>query len=408
MNQSFKVAGLSLACAVALHASGYKIPEQSLKATALGAANVAAVNGADATYYNPANMVWMDNAYHMEGALTYINLPKVKFANSGAGADGKSKEEHFLMPSLHVVTPEYYENWRFGFSTVAPGGLSKRWNTPYQKTFAEEFTLRIIEANPTAAYKVNDQLAFGFGVRMVYTDGVVKSDGDFGYGANSKRDLTGDSIDYGYNLALAYRPTPELKFAATYRSKVDLTVKGDAKLSFNNNLLYNSNASVTIPLPATLALAAAYTMDKTTVELVYERVYWSAYKNLDFNYNTDFASNPFNPLYPFDAPSAKNWKDSNTYRLGITHEYSDKLTLMAGYSYDETPVPDSSLGFELPDADAQLYSFGFSYKIRPDITVGLAYLYSDKKVRSVNNTYTQGKFTGSGAHLVTTGITYRF
>lgn len=408
MRQTMRVVGMSMACVAALQASGYKIPEQSLKGTALGAANVAAVNGADANYYNPANMVWMDNAYHVEGALTYINLPKVKFANSGTGADGESKVEHFLMPSLHVVTKEYYENWRFGFSTVAPGGLSKRWNSPYQKTFAEEFTLRIIEANPTAAYKINDQLALGFGVRMVYTDGVVKSDGNFGYGANSTRDLTGDSIDYGYNLALAYRPTPELKLAATYRSKIDLTVKGDAKLSFNNNLLYNDNASVTVPLPATLALAAAYTLNKTTVELVYERVYWSAYKNLDFNYNTDFASNPLNPLYPFDASSAKNWKDTSTYRIGITHEYSDKLTLMAGYAYDETPVPDSSLGFELPDSDANLYSVGFTYKMRDDITVGLAYLYSDKKVRSVNNTHTQGKFTGSGAHLVTTGLTYRF
>ncbi|MBN2963938.1 porin [Sulfurospirillum sp. T05] len=405
MRQTMRVVGMSMACAAVLQASGYKIPEQSLKGTALGAANVAAVNGADANYYNPANMVWMDNAYHVEGALTYINLPKVKFANSGTGADGESKVEHFLMPSLHVVTPEYYENWRFGFSTVAPGGLSKRWNSPYQKTFAEEFTLRIIEANPTAAYKINDQLALGFGVRMVYTDGVVKSDGNLGFGA-AKRDLTGDSIDYGYNLALAYRPTSELKLAATYRSKVDLTVKGDAKLYHLNALQYDGSASVTIPLPATLALAAAYTMDKTTVELVYERVYWSAYKNLDFNYGSTIA----NPVLVamFDNPSAKNWKDSNTYRLGITHEYSDKLTLMAGYSYDETPVPDSSLGFELPDADAQLYSFGFSYKIRPDITVGLAYLYSDKKVRSVNNTYAQGKFTGSGAHLVTTGITYRF
>jgi long-chain fatty acid transport protein len=137
-------------------------------------------------------------------------------------------------------------------------------------------------------------------------------------------------------------------------------------------------------------------------------VYWSAYKNLDFNYNTDFASNPFNPLYPFDVSSAKNWKDTNTYRIGITHEYSDALTLMAGYAYDETPVPDSTLGFELPDSDANLYSVGFSYKIREDITVGMAYLYSDKKTRSVTNTNTQCKFTGSGAHLVTTGITYRF
>jgi len=408
MNQSFKVAGLSLACAVALHAAGYKLPQQSLNSTALGAASVAFTNGADATYYNPANMVWMDNAYFVEGGLTYVNLPKIKFEGTIAAHSGESEVENIFKPSLHVVTKEYYENWRFGFSMTAPGGLSKRWDTPYAKTFSEEFTLKVIEANPTAAYKINDQLAIGFGLRMVYSDGVVKSDGrDFGL-LNAARDLTGDSIDYGYNVALAYRPTPELRLAATYRSKVDLTVEGKAKLYAGALKVYDGGASVSIPLPATLSLASAYTFDKTTVEFVFERTYWSAYKTLDFDY-----SNPIPPaLVPsFDAPVAKNWKDSNTYRLGITHQYSDKLTLMAGYAYDETPVPESTLGFEQPDSDANIYSFGFTYKMREDITVGLAYLYSDKKERTVNhpeNLRVNGKFTGSGAHLVTTGITYRF
>ncbi len=411
MNQSFKVAGLSLACAVALHAAGYKLPQQSLNSTALGAASVAYTNGADATYYNPANMVWMENVYHVEGALTYVNLPKVKFAGTNPAHSGESKVENVLKPSLHLVAKEYYENWRFGFSVTAPAGLSKRWDNLYPKAFAENFTLKVIEANPTAAYKINEQLAVGFGVRMVYTDGEVKSDNSTGV----SRDLTGDSVDYGYNVALAYRPTPELKLAATYRSKIDLTVTGKAKLS--PPVLgaggYNGPASVTIPLPATLVLATAYTMDKTTVEFVFERTYWSAYKNLDFNYSSTLSTTggANSPYALFDHPIPKNWKDSNTYRLGITHEYSDKLTLMAGYAYDETPVPASTLGFEQPDSDANIYSFGFTYKMREDITVGLAYLYSDKKARTVNhpeNLRVNGKFTGSGAHLVTTGITYRF
>jgi long-chain fatty acid transport protein len=400
MKRFLRVAGVSVACAAALQASGYKIPEQSLGATALGAANVAAVKGADASYYNPANMAWMEQGYHLEGGLTYINLPKVDFDNASAAAgasDGDSKVEHFIVPTAHLVTKEYYENWRFGFSVVAPGGLSKRWDEAYPKRSAEEFSLTIIEANPTASYKVNDQFAIGFGLRALYTDGVVKSDA-----VVASRDLTGDSIDYGYNLALAYRPTPELKLAATYRSEVDLTVKGNAKLvhPLLGSAGYDGSASVTVPLPATLALAVAYTWDKTTVEAVYERVYWSAYKSLDFNYSR--------PLAAFDDPVPKNWKDSNTYRLGITHEYSNKLTLMAGYAYDETPVPDSTIGFELPDSDANIYSAGFRYQLRDDISVGLAYLYSDKKERSADNADIEGKFTGSGAHLVTTGITYRF
>ncbi|NLC27461.1 MAG: transporter, partial [Campylobacteraceae bacterium] len=260
-----KIIGISIACAAVLQASGYKIPEQSLSATALAAANIAAADSADASYYNPANMVWMDDGYHLEMGLTYINLPKVKFDGLDSSHSGKSKAENFLAPTGHLVTKEYYENWRFGFSMVAPGGLSKRWQTPYAKGYAEEFTLKIIEANPTAAYKINDKLAIGFGARTVYTDGVVKSDNK----GLVSRDLTGDSFDYGYNLALAYRPTNDIKLAATYRSKVDLTVTGDAKLKYMAST-YDGGASVTVPLPATLALAAAYTFDKTTLEAVYE------------------------------------------------------------------------------------------------------------------------------------------
>lgn len=242
MRRIAQIAGVSLACAVTLQASGYKIPEQSLSATALSAANVAAVKSADASYYNPANMAWMEDGYHFEGGLTYINLPKVNFDGVVSLYDGESKVEHFIVPTAHLVTKEYYENWRFGFSITAPGGLSKRWETPYAKLFAQEFTLAIIEANPTASYKINEKLAIGFGLRAVYTDGVVKSDGT-DIGSPIARDMSGDSIDFGYNLALSYRPTKDLKIAATYRSNVDLTVKGNAKLYAGGALQYNDSAS---------------------------------------------------------------------------------------------------------------------------------------------------------------------
>lgn len=158
-----KVVAISAICAMSLEASGYKIPEQSLSAVALGAANVAAVRGADASYYNPANMAWMSSGYHLDLALTYINLPKVKFDGTAGlitkvTGTSKSETEHFLLPTGHLVTKEYYENWRFGLSIVAPGGLSKRWDSAPGRDFAQDFTLKIIEVNPTAAYSTVIQL----------------------------------------------------------------------------------------------------------------------------------------------------------------------------------------------------------------------------------------------------------
>ena len=407
MKNIVKVATLLSLSAATLLASGYRIPEQSLNGTALSAAYVAGANGADASYYNPANMSFMENGAQMEVGMTYINLPKVSYSSAVAGRSGDSLEEQFFMPTMHYVSP-MMGDWRYGLSIVAPGGLSKRWDEAYGKTFAEEFTLKVIEVNPTASYRVNDQFSLGFGLRGVYTEGVVKSNGVVAAGPiSASRDLTGDSIDFGYNLAMTYKPIKDLSLAATYRSKVDLTVKGDAYLTRTGLATpYNGGASVTIPLPASLALAAAYTMDKTTIEFVFERTYWSSYENLDFSYDS-VLTDPV--LYPsFDAPKNKLWKDVNAYRIGISHQYSDALKLMAGFAIDKNPAPDSTLGFELPDADAKLYSVGFEYKINDKMKMGLAYLYDDKESRTVNNGTVNGTFSDGGAHLVTASLKYKF
>ena len=311
MTQTVRVATLLSLSAATLLASGYRIPEQSLNSVALSAAYVAGANGADASYYNPANMSFMENGAYTEVALTYINLPKVSYTDSlNSAYSGDSKEEKFLMPNVHYVSP-MMGDWRYGLSITAPAGLSKRWGGAFEKASSEEFTLEVIEVNPTISYLVNDQFSVGFGLRGVYTDGVVKSSGTVG------RDLEGDSIDFGYNLALSYKPIKDLTLAATYRSKVDLTVEGNADLySGSTKVFDNIGASVTIPLPASLALAAAYTYEKTTVEFVYERTYWSAYKDLDFDYDRSIGG-----LAPyFDSPKAKNWKDSNAYRIGLSHQ----------------------------------------------------------------------------------------
>ena len=262
---------------------------------------------------------------------------------------------------------------------------------------AEEFTLKVIEINPTASYKVNDQFALGFGLRGVYTDGKVAAIQNPVYA----QELTGDSIDFGYNLALSYKPIQDVTFAATYRSKVDLTVKGDAT-GYYLTYPFSTNASVEIPLPASLALATAYTYEKTTVEFVFERTYWSSYKELDFDYGDSITNAVFGTAKP------KNWKDANAYRIGVTHQCTDNLKMMLGFAIDKSPTPDSTLGFELPDSDAKLYSIGFEYKVNEKTSVGLAYLYDDKEERTVSNGTVNGTFTDSSAHLLTASFKYKF
>jgi long-chain fatty acid transport protein len=387
---------------------GYRVPEQSINSVALSNAYVANTSGADTSYYNPARMSWLDNKWQSEVNLTYINLPSISYTdNAVASRNSGSRDEQFLVPTLFLVSPEY-NNVRFGLSVVHPFGLSKRWDNAFPKTSAEEFTLKVFEFNPTVSYKINDKLSVAAGARVLYSDGKVKSNGDFGGGVGVlTRDLQGDSTDYGYNLALSYLPQPNWSLAATYRSKVNLTIEGDAKLYRNGVLGYDGYAEVMVPAPAVLTLATAYTWDKTTFEFNYDKTYWSAYDQLDFNYSGTLA-NPFLAAV-FDAAKAKNWSNADAFRFGITHRCTKEWTAMAGFAIDKNGVPDSTLGFELPDSDAKLYSLGVRYQPNARLTLGAAYLYDDKESRSVSNSNgVNGTFDNAGAHLLTLGAQYAF
>lgn len=395
---------LSIALSATLFSAGYKIPESSLNATALSAAYVANAHGADAAYYNPAAMVYNDDAELLEVDATYIGLSKIHYASTSGAYNIDSKSESFLVPALHYTSGKLGDNSvRVGLSIVVPAGLSKRWTSAPAVYSAEEFTLQTIEFNPSIAVPLSDTLSMGVGFRIVRTDGVVKSISP----TPTSRDLTGDSIDYGYNLALNYRPISNLSLAVTYRSKIDLNVEGSADLRVGATT-YSGPASVTVPLPAALNLAAAYTFDTgTTVEAVFERTYWSSYKNLDFNYDSTVNA----ATVAFGAPLPKNWTNTNTYRLGLTQKIG-KLSAMAGIAYDKSPVSESTLGYELPDSDAVIVSLGGRYQIDPHWNIGLAGLVDIKKDRIVHQSGgsnpISGEFSNSNAYLVTAGIEYRF
>lgn len=400
--------GLSIVASTIIMAAGYKIPEQSVNSTALSAAYIAHTMDADAAYYNPAAMSFMDDKSYFEGGLTLAHLPSIEFtSDANVAYNGKSKVENIPIPYGHFVAKPY-GNWRWGVSLTAPGGLSKRWDTAAQRASAEEFTLRIVELSPSFSYKLSDNFSLGGGARLVYSDGVVKST------YTVSRDMEGDTLAAGYNLAMLYKAPSDINLAATYRSKVNLNEKGNAKLYSGTTMVYNGGASVEIPLPATLTIGASKTWnDKLTVEVDWERAYWSAYKELDFEYDSAIPA----PLIPyFDNPVAKNWKDSDTYRLGVTYKMDDALTLMGGYAKGDSPVPNNTIGFELPDSDATYYSAGFKYKYNDKLSLGAAILYADKDSLHIpagsgnpNGAINAGgTFDKGGAILTTVGASYEF
>jgi long-chain fatty acid transport protein len=114
----------------------------------------------------------------------------------------------------------------------------------------------------------------------------------------------------------------------------------------------------------------------------------------------------------FDDPVAKDWKDSNTFRFGLTHRLNEQWILMGGFALDESPTPKQTAGFELPESDGQIFSVGARYKASKQLEFAGGILYTDRDelelVATENDSGLTGKFSNAGALLVTFGAQYNF
>lgn len=417
-----------------LNAAGYKIPEQSNDGLALGASNVAVNFGPDAAYYNPANMMFMyDSRHYFENTLAWFHIHPVKF-HTNDGREFKSQKFDTMASTFHFVSPEHYENWRFGLSLAVPVGVGIGWSSKDAAFSGKRFKLKAVELNPTVAYRINDKLAVALGARAVYTKGFVATElyGD-GY-----RHVHGDGINFGYNLALSYKPTDELSFAVTYRSKVSLKVSGKTRSDYNGKpqangggagngkvlkgmLDFYGKTKVNIPLPAQLQLATAYKLHDTTFMFAYERTFWSSFNGYDFEYNNAPNNLVFYGLY--DKKIEKNYRDTNTFRFGIAHELNPKIRLMAGFVYDQKAAKNPySVSFDLPDTKSYAYSAGINYKFSENLEFAFSGLYQDRQksnasVKAMKDqkfsmppqpTTLNGHFGDAKIWILSTGIKYKF
>ena len=399
MKTIVKSLALSAAASSVLMAGAYKIPEQSLNSMALGGAYIAHTTHADTAYFNPANMAFMGENQYVEGAITLAHLPSTDYYGQF-----ETETENILIPNFHYVAAPM-DDFRWGVSMTAPGGLTKRWENSPASAFAEEFTLTNVELSGAVSYKVMENFSIGGGLRLIYSEGVVKNDAA-ALGSPFKVDMEGDTIEFGYNLAATYKPTEDVSIAATYRSNVDLEEEGTATITYptpGRPLTVTGDAGVSVPLPAALNIAISKTWNNSfTLEAVYERTYWSAYETLEFT-GTNL------PI------SAKNWEDTNTFRLGATVQL-EKITMMMAFAIDETPVPDGTISFELPDSDAKIFSMGFRYQQTEELSWGAAFLYDSKEPRSIAKGIADNpiihangaSFNGGGALLTTVGMAYEF
>jgi len=411
-------------------AAGFRLPEQGAKAMGMGFAFTAQADDPSAIYFNPAGLTQLKGSNVMVG-VSYVRLNGGEYTGTTPVDDfttGFTTVKNETQKSLDLFIPNaYYTKTTsdgfiaYGVGIFAPFGLGQEYENNHSSIFRNQVTkidLQTVVVNPTIAFKINEVLSVGVGIDYMYGKAILEQTpwnpalipgGQNGNVFDLKLDGDGDA--WGYNFGVLLKPTENLRIGANYRSPFTLDIKdGDVTISNINagappvvGTANGTKGSATLNLPATFALGVSYTMGKLTINADADWTFWSSYSSLPLTFTSPVLS---------DSNAAKNWKDVIAFRLGTEYRVTAPLSLRAGFVYDPTPAPESTMGPELPDADKLDYMVGVGYKIGA-WTIDVAGMYVDKKDRTANNqnnatlTGFNGTWTGD-SWLAGLDITYNF
>jgi long-chain fatty acid transport protein len=297
------------------------------------------------------------------------------------------------VPDSYAAMPIGDGRWWLGIALDAPFGLAIDYDPSWFGRYDSIKTdLRTIDAAPSLAYRVSDDLSVGLGVDIEYAQATLSSalpdplaPGGPSPATDGRLTVKGSDTEAAVTLGVLYMPAPDIHIGLTYRTSATQTLEGHATISGLSGPLAGQNTVVdtrtTLDLPAIGTLALSEQLDprwKLLGELQWFG--WSRFKTLTVHFAD---GRP-------DAAVPENYQDEVTLALGAEYRWNDATTLRAGFQYDPTPTTDRYRNSTLPDGDRYWLAIGASYTLRPGLTADFAFadqLFQDGPINVAREFY---------------------
>jgi long-chain fatty acid transport protein len=200
-------------------------------------------------------------------------------------------------------------------------------------------------------------------------------------------DYTGKAKGVGFagKLGFTYKASPSLTLGGSYHSK---TALGDLETSatgtsFLVNGVPRMAGKITVrdfQWPETYGLGLSF--QATPQLMVAADVKHIGWKDVMRNFTMTF-SIPGDSV-TFALP--QNWDDQTVYQLGVAYKVNDKLTVRAGASFSDNPIPDATVHYLFPAIEKDHYTLGVGYAFDKDSEVNFS-LQHAPEVRQTNSTF---------------------
>jgi len=315
---------------------------------------------------------------------------------------------------MGYLTHKLNDKVSIGGGIFTPFGLVTEWPTGWEgNTVSTHSSLRTFCVNPVISVQIHPRLSLAAGIDYVYSDfklrRVIDPNQMIGLPlgiSTGKITLNGFDDTWGYNLGALFHFNDRWKLGVAYRSKLKLEFDGhaDYRLPPILDALYPAtDISPRVELPPTVsAEISAHMWDKWTFATGLLWTGWAVYDELA----PKFRDNLLVP--PSMSSSPQDWKDVFALHFGIQYQFNPTWIFRGGYIFDQSPVPERTLGPMVPDSDGHLLSLGIGYT-RGNFIIDaacMASLLEDRHTRR-NLDGLNGEYTSSGiSFLISSTLTF--
>ncbi|MCL2389561.1 MAG: outer membrane protein transport protein, partial [Elusimicrobia bacterium] len=256
--------------------------------------------------------------------------------------------------------------WGIGFFTRFGLGLRyENYSDWVGSEMGRSTSLQTFSINPVIAVRVNEELSIATGLEIMTLNFNQRK---YFPMFNSGFEISGDSIAWGGNIGVFYRPLWADRWSAglTYRTKVNHTVRGTVDSAMSAPWPQSGSASAALSLPDSISFGVAH---RPTERLIIEGnvtgTFWSSYQTLRIDYNDT------------SLPSLvehKNYRDVIRLSLGVEYALTPNWCIRAGYTFDQSPRNPAYMDTLVPAHDRNIYSLGLGFR-RNNWAIDIAYVF---------------------------------
>ncbi|MDH4581861.1 transporter [Pseudomonas sp. BN415] len=330
---------------------------------------------------NVAGMAWLPGTQISAGAQVlhgHLEFDRDESTNVAGSGSGNALE--WLPGGSLFVTREIGDGWSVGFASYGDFGLDLDYENDWSgRYFLQNGELGGLSLLPALAYRLNEQWAFGVGLRAVYAtlDSELAVNNDpLGILQREDGQLNYKDHDWGYgaNLGAIYSPTPGTRYGLSYTSEVDITFEdgldlqgvGPAKAQLlRNRGLLDANTRIDMYVPQTLTLSLYHQLNERWALLASANWQdWSRFGEVGVDLDS---SNPRSAT--LDA----NYRDTWHLSVGTQFRFDPRWMWSVGVGYDSSPVDDDDRTLTVPMAESWRLGTGMTYALNAQTEMNLSY-----------------------------------